>query len=292
MNKKILYINSYHCGDKWSDGIVNGIETVLGNNPNVHLKTIELDSKRKPSEQDKQQAALRAKIIIEAFCPDVIIISDDNAVKYLLMTYYQNSPLPFVVCGLSHSNLHANFPHQHVSSMLKISQLPQLIRYLKVFTQGQNIGVLGAVSDANQNLIKHHQTNLGIDYHKVSLVDNFEDWLEAYANLQRTVDMMILIGHKEVANWDEAAAHKFVFDVTRIPVGSIHDEGVPYSLLALGRIPEEQGIWAAQAALKILSGGDPEKITLNHNRKFHLFFNAALADKLGITKHPQCAIPF
>ena len=82
--KKILYVDSYHEGYAWSDGITNGIKAGL-DGTGVELKVFRMDTKRNADEGFKKEAALKAKTMIEAFAPDVVIASDDNASKYLIM---------------------------------------------------------------------------------------------------------------------------------------------------------------------------------------------------------------
>ncbi len=50
-----------------------------------------MDTKRNTSEEFKQEAALKAKALIESSNPDVVIVSDDNAVKCLVQPYNYKS---------------------------------------------------------------------------------------------------------------------------------------------------------------------------------------------------------
>lgn len=81
--KKVLFIDSYHEGYGWSDGITTGIKTGLQDS-GVELKVIRMDTKRNTGDAFKKEAALKAKAEIEAFKPDVVIASDDNASKFLI----------------------------------------------------------------------------------------------------------------------------------------------------------------------------------------------------------------
>lgn len=92
--KRILYVNSYHVGFEGSDPITDGIQVVL-ERAKVNLKVIYMDTKRNPSDEFSRAAALKAKTVIEEFQPDVVIASDDNASKYLIMPYYKDADLPF-----------------------------------------------------------------------------------------------------------------------------------------------------------------------------------------------------
>ena len=92
--KKILYINSYHIGYEGSDPITESIQGVLKNYP-IELKIVYMDTKRNSSEEFSKAAALKARAVIEEFRPDVVIASDDNASKYLIMAcLLYTSPSP------------------------------------------------------------------------------------------------------------------------------------------------------------------------------------------------------
>jgi ABC-type uncharacterized transport system substrate-binding protein len=54
-------------------------------------------------------------------------------------------------------------------------------------------------------------------------------------------------------------------------------------------VPEEQGRWAARAALKILDGVQPSRIPLTYNKEGQLYFNTKIAVRLGIKAAPPLA---
>ena len=78
--EKILWVDSYHQGYEWSDGIEAGLKDVL-NDTGVELKIVRMDTKRNTGDDFGNNAANQAKAEIEAFEPDVLIASDDNAQK-------------------------------------------------------------------------------------------------------------------------------------------------------------------------------------------------------------------
>ncbi len=81
---KILFVNSYHAGCAWSDGIIKGALKVFnigmdkkGNLDNkwseVDLKIFYMDTKRKRGEKYKKEAALKAKALIDSWKPGIVI---------------------------------------------------------------------------------------------------------------------------------------------------------------------------------------------------------------------------
>ena len=57
---------------------------------------------------------------------------------------------------------------------------------------------------------------------------------------------------------------------------------MPYVVVGYLKVPEEQGIWAVEAALKIFDGTKPLDIPVSKNKQGVLMLNAKLAEKAGI----------
>ena len=121
---RILYVDSYHAGYAWSDGVTEGIQKVL-KDADVKLEIYRMDTKRNTSEAFKRKAALDAKALIESFKPNVVIASDDNASKYLIQPYFKNARLPFVFCGVNNSGDAYEYPYKNVTGMIEVSARAQ-----------------------------------------------------------------------------------------------------------------------------------------------------------------------
>lgn len=52
---------------------------------------------------------------------------------------------------------------------------------------------------------------------------------------------------------------------------------MPYSAIGITKIPDEQGSWAAQAAIEILNGMAPSEIAIVPNQNFQLWTNKQMA---------------
>jgi ABC-type uncharacterized transport system substrate-binding protein len=84
-----------------------------------------------------------------------------------------------------------------------------------------------------------------------------------------------------VAGWDDADARRFVRKAIRRPVVTCDDFMIPYAVLGLVKVAREQGEWAGDAALAILSGKRPSEIPLASNAQVRALFNAELAARIG-----------
>jgi ABC-type uncharacterized transport system substrate-binding protein len=286
--KKILHVDSYHQGNHWNDAIAGALgQTLAGTG--VELKILRLDTKRNPSEAFKQQAALRAKRVIEAFQPDVVTASDDNASRYLIMPYYKDAELPFVFCGVNWDASVYGFPYKNVTGMVEVSPIPKIIEMLKRYAEGDKIGFLAEDTPTKHKEMVFHETLFGIRYDGVYLVNSFAQWRQRFLEAQQEMDMLVILGVAALDDWDDVAAQDFAEQNTRIPTGTDFGWLMHLALLGVGKSPEEQGRWAAKAALKILDGVPPGNIPLAHNKEGTLYFNKTIAARLGIDEVPPLA---
>ncbi len=67
-DKKILWIDSYHQGYEWSNGIEVGLRRILEDS-GVEFQVVRMDTKRNTRDGFRAKAALMAKTEIEAFQP-------------------------------------------------------------------------------------------------------------------------------------------------------------------------------------------------------------------------------
>lgn len=286
--KRILHVDSYHAGNEWNDRIVQAVRDTL-EGTGVELKVIHLDTKRRSSEPEKRAAALRAKQIIEQFRPDVVTASDDDASQYLIMPYYKDAALPFVFCGVNWDASVYGFPYANVTGMVEVSPIPQIVNLLKRYAHGNRIGYLAEDTPTKHKELAYHERLFGIKYDHAYFVSTFEDWKNAYMRAQDEVDMLVILGVGAITDFDDRTAQQLAETATRIPSGTDFAWLMPFTMLGVGKLPEEQGRWAAEAALKILDGVAPSRIPLTYNRQGKLYFNPRIAVRLGVEEFPALA---
>ncbi len=285
--KKILFVNSYHKGFKWSDGITNSLREGLSNKKNIELKIHYMDTKRNTEEEFKKQAALNTKGIIEEWKPDLLITSDDNAFKYLIMPYYREVDLPVVFCGLNWDATVYEAPYSNTAGMVEISLVIPLINHLKIYTKGDRIGMIVDDCLSSRKWIENVKKILEISFSKEYFVKTLEEWENAVIKLQDEVDILLLVGNAAINDWDNEEAKRFILENIQKPTGSTYDWMAPYALITIETIAEEQGEYAAETALKILNGTLPSDILLKENKKGRLILNLEIAEKLDIVFLPS-----
>ncbi len=279
--KKILYIDSYNFAYPWSAGITAGIKKVLNRENDIDLKIFRMDTKRHPSLEAKLAAAQKARKIIESWHPDVVIASDDNASKYLIVPYYKNTKLPFVFCGINWDASVYGFPCSNVTGMVEVKLVDQIVNTMKMFARGNRISFLKGddLSARREAVAIEKKYNIHLDKR---FVKNFAEWQHEYKRLQDDSDMILLGAPVSVAGWDANKAQALIRSVTKIPSGNWDAWMAPYNLVTYASPPEEQGEWAARAALSILAGKSPHDIPIAVNKKAKIYLNMAIAKNLGI----------
>jgi ABC-type uncharacterized transport system substrate-binding protein len=278
---KILFIDSYHQGYEWSDGITAGIQQVLEGR-NVNLRIHRMDTKRNKTVEFKKQAALKAKAVIDEFKPDVVIAADDNASKYLIVPYYRGGNLPFVFAGINWDASRYGFPARNVTGMVEVNAVESLLETLQTFSGGVTVGLLSDDTTSTQKEIKTYAEVLNLKFDKVSLVSNFADWKQAYLEMQETVDVMYFYNNAGIEGWNDQEASRFALENARIPSGAVQAWIAPYVLLVFPKDAVEQGEWAATTALQILQGMSPESIPMTTNKRTTPMMNSEMARNLQL----------
>lgn len=277
--KRVLYIDSYHQGYPWSDGITEAIQSVL-DGQDVTLKIVRLDTKNNPGEAYKKQVALKAKATIEAFRPDVVIASDDNASKYIVVPYYKGARIPFVFCGVNYTAEPYGFPFSNVTGMVELPPAIKLIYSLKHFTRITKVGYLAADTLTERKDGLFTKRDVREDFVE-RYVSTFSEWKREFVKLQDEVDALIIGNNGGIKGWDDDEARRFAEQNTRIVTGCLLDWIAPVAFLGATRSATEQGTYAAQTALKILNGTPPSSIPIRGNVQANIIINMRIAKKLN-----------
>ncbi len=279
--KRVLEIDSYHEGFEWTANMTKGIRSVLGPE-GIILKVVRMDTKRNPSEAFKKQAAKRAKQAIEEFDPDLVIVTDDNAAKYLLAPYYKNSKLPFVFLGINWQIDDYCLPYANTTGQIEMTHIQPLMKLLRRYAKGGKLGILSAGNFTEHKDVEYFKKLFKVKFAKEYYVKNFKEWKEKYLALQNEVDMMIMGAFAGIPDMDIENAQEFVLRNCAIPSGAYNREIMSCAMIGIVKKPEAIGRWGALAALKILSGTAPEKIPIAMNTQGQLIINMKIANKLGI----------
>lgn len=279
--KRVLWVDSYHQGYEWSDGIEKGVRTGL-HDSGAELKIFHMDTKRNDSTEFGQKAGLAAKAVVDAFRPDVVVASDDNAQKYLVVPYLKNGGPPVVFCGVNWDASMYGYPTPNVTGMVEVDQVPEMLEYFRRYTKGERIGYLSGDVETERKIVKIYNDRFFNGQMKTYLVRTLDEFKQAFLQAQQQVDMLYIYNYAGIADWDPRAAEEFLARETRIPTGSHNPFMANFVLFTVAKMPEEQGKYAATAALKVLGGAKPESIPVVENHQVDLTVNLKMAKAAGI----------
>jgi ABC-type uncharacterized transport system substrate-binding protein len=275
---RCLFVSSYHQGYAWSDGVERGLRSVLEGR--CELKQFDMDTKRHKTTENKQQAAESARRVIESWRPDVVITADDNAAKYLIVEHYRDDKLPFVFSGVNWSAEEYGFPYSNVTGIVEVAPiLPMLKAAIDTAGPGRAFYLGADTLTERKNLARFVEAAADIGLQLDSrLVSSANDWIEAHAEAQRTHAFLVLGSFSGIGDWEqekERVAEAVKSSAVRLSVTN-HDWMMPFAILGLTKVPEEQGIWSGQAALAILDGARPADIPIIANRRWDVWVNESL----------------
>ena len=284
--KKVVYVNSYHEGYPWSDAIESGLHKVF-DGTGVELKIIRLDTKQHPDPAFGKSAGESAWSEIQAYQPDVVITSDDNAQKYLVVPFMKNGNIPVIFNGVNWDASGYGYPTANITGMVEVELPDQLVQLLKSYAKGQRLGYITIDTETERKVVDIYNQRFFGGQMKTYWVKTQDEFKTAFLTAQQEVDILFVGNNAGSDKWDEKEMKQFILNNSSIPTGSINDWMAPYSLLTLAKSGEEQGEWSAQTALAILGGKSPADIPLAENKRGQLIVNLDLADKLGIVFAPS-----
>lgn len=291
--KKLFYVNSYHRGYKWSDDIEKGLLKALNIKVNVDgsldssesqvdIRIFHMDSKMNTSEDYIKGAALKAKAIIEEWQPDIVVTSDDNAAKHLIVPYYKESNLPFIFCGINWDASIYGLPFTNATGMLEVTPIQEGVELLKRYVEGRHYAFIGADNLSNRKEMDNIKKLLDNPDMVEGLTKSFDQWKKLYKELQEEVDIIIWTAPTGMKDWNSEEALEFIYANTEVPTLGTSDDNVNYSTIGLVKIAEEQGWWSGKKALEILDGKTPAEIPVVTNKESRLYLNMRLVNKLKI----------
>lgn len=277
----VLYINSYHPGYGSSDSVMAALRTILGGQPGLRLHTVFMDAKRRPDRLSQKADSIFT--FFQSLQPAAVIVSDDDAVREVVVPYLKNTQTPVVFCGVNWSAREYDMPSGHITGMLEVVPIRETLRSLLVhYPKAKKLAVLSENSPAehkNRQLLDTLYRNLGLET-TYYLVDEFSAWKEGFQKASQTADLVYLPTNGSIRGWKDTDAKAFVHAHIKVPILTCDDFMMPYAVYGQTKVAREQGQWAAQAVLAILDGTSPAAIAVTHNKQSTRWLNRSLAQKI------------
>jgi len=119
---------------------------------------------------------------------------------------------------------------------------------------------------------------LKVDYR---LVRTFEEWKSSFETANNTSDVIYIPTIGVSKGWDHEEVIFFIKKSIRIRVLTCDDFMMPYAVLGVTKVQEEQGIKAGEMVLKIREGIEVPSIRMERNSKIKPMLNQELADRIN-----------
>lgn len=273
---RVLFVNSYHPGYDWSDREQRGAEEIL-RAAGVEMRVAYMDTKRKKGEASAKAAVTRILGEMVQFKPDVVIAADDNAQRYLVVPHLKNGPVPVVFCGVNWDIAAYGYPTPYVTGMVEVESVVTLVNHLRQFAAGDRLGFLADESESEHKIFDSYNRRFFDGRVVPYFVSSYVQFKESFLRAQQEVDILLVDNNAAIPDWDAADARQFILANSRKPTGATLDGMSPWVMVTLAKVPEEQGRWAAQKALDILSGVPPVAIPVSWNEQSELVVNLDVA---------------
>ena len=281
--KIVTYINSFHRGHPSSDDIMDGI---IENFPSdsFEINTYFMDTKRNPSSEYMKNRASQLFDSIMEIEPDILLISDDNAIKYIVQPHLEELTMPIVFCGVNWTDDEYDLPPNKVTGMLEILPVADMIITMRSYYPSMNkllfLSENTTTSRKEKQLLDTLFNRVGVAVTH-ELVDNFDQWKVKFQEANQAYDIIYLPTHGAIKGWSHEEAVGFINKHIQVPVVTTEDFMMPYAVFGLTKVAKEQGIWVAVTGKKILKGSSPSDFPVTRNKKSTYWVNTSLAEKIG-----------
>ncbi|MCF7832698.1 MAG: PAS domain S-box protein [Candidatus Marinimicrobia bacterium] len=261
-SKKILVINSYHQGHPWTDGITKSIlDTFNDRDVNTEIHFEYIDSKRIVNSafwgeilKDKLSAYDKGYL-------DLIIVSDENALKTLYEIGHSYHQVPIVYCGIS-----ANI-NEYPDSCPMIVGIEEYLPFkenvelgLKLFPKTKHIAVVtdnSMAGKSHRDIAKNALKGIDIIWLDGSMGMNTQELNARLKNLPENT--IVLFSSWQIDGdgrfWDPIKYYPIIAKHSNSPIFSVTDVGVNNAFLGgLVSVSAIQGKLAAELGIQILFG--------------------------------------
>ena len=242
--KKVVYVNSYHQGFPPSDQITEGVYEKLSAD-SFEIIPYFMDTKRNPSEEYIKGRTAGILDSIRKEDPDILIVSDDNALKYLVVPNFQGNPIPIVFCGVNWTADQYDLSGCNITGILELLPVAESMLTLKsYYPRMQKLLVLNentTTSRKTKPLLDTLLSSIGISVIQ-ELVDDFEDWKSVFIDGNETFDVIYLQTRGAIKGWDHDEALKVIDQHIKVPLVTCEDFMMPYAVFGLTQLSKEQGM--------------------------------------------------
>ena len=295
---RLMWINSYAEDNYWSMEIRQGIHDVLTREGYVVetgtliWQVVMMDVPQYSSLLELYPLADAIIEDIQAFEPDVVLVSDDEAAQTIIPRY-SDANLPFVFCGLSSDPQSSDLIRSNVAGVLERLHPVQNLAIARAFVGGTGNYVILSDASTSGNFDAWEVYTALRAYEPEAENPGF--WVTNHWELWQDIvldsgdyDFILLINSNFV--WDtgnqyvsQADLMAWMLENAPVPVFAMSQTAVREGAVA-GLVPSgySQGAIAAENVLRIVRGAHPTSIRTGASADNILVMNLAAASNWGL----------
>ncbi len=281
--KKCIHVASYEKDYSWTADIDSSLRTELTNVCNV--ETIYMEAKKNPTEEYGAKKALEIKSVIEATKPNLVIVSDDPAVKHLLAEHFKDAALPFVFVGVNWSIEPYKLPYKNATGVIEVAPIEAMIYELrKSQSHVKTIAMIGPDNNATQaKEFPEVQKRFESAGFKVLMyaANTFVDWKKSFVDANEQADFVYVGNFKGTKGWVDAEAKDWALKHTKKLSAGTNEWLIDVAAIVMAKRPDEQGKLGGERAKLILEGRSPASVYPTTNKLYTSLINKELLAKTG-----------
>ncbi|MDG5790102.1 ABC transporter substrate binding protein [Evansella sp. AB-P1] len=291
---KVFHVMSYHTPWEWTETQLQGFQDALGDDIQVEYEIFEMDTKNFSTEEEKKAKGDEAIALIEASDPDLLFVSDDDAVEFVAL-HFVNTSLPIVFSAVNEEPEFYGFENaSNVTGVLEVEHFIENVNLLKDLVPDVDTIAVIFDDDPMWGIVRERMEERIPSIDDVSFVSwdyfsSFKEYQDHILHLQTEVDAIALIGiftfkdengqnvhYRDVLEWTAANS--------QLPDFSFWKDRATFGTLSVVSISGyEQGREAGLLARSILvDGKSPSDLPITTSMKGEPLISKARADDLGI----------
>jgi ABC-type uncharacterized transport system substrate-binding protein len=295
---KVLYIMSYHMPWEWTESQFKGFKEAL-RGVNIEYKAFQMDTKRRSSEEWKEDVAARAKEMIKAWQPNLVLTGDDDAQKYVAKEYV-NTDTPFVFTAVNADPAVYGFTgSRNVTGVCEPTHFVQTVSFLKRISP--DVHRIAVITDTGKmwgpliETFKKSEAELPGDVQVTGyyVLNTFDEYKKTVQESQSSVDALGMMGVFEFkdangVNVPLETVQKWTVENSKLPDFSFWRDRIDKGTLCAVTVSGyAQGYEAGKMARGILTQGkSPASYPFATTDKGIPIMNLARAKKLGVKPDP------
>lgn len=290
-SQRVLLLHSYHAGYPWTDTITSGVRMALSGQL-VALEVFYMDTKRRTDEAWKQEAAARARHVVAAWDPDLIIAVDDNAQEYFAKHYVGAKRPAIVFCGVNAEPETYGYPAPNVTGILERPHFEAGLNMLgRILPHARRLAIISDDSPTSAGALQY-MTSASTPWQIVSCETpgTWEQWCAAVRRAQTMADALAIYMYHTIRPPGSGAS----MDPKDVMAWTVSNSGIPIlgffnftiddgALCGYVESGFEHGYEAGRLALRVLDGTRPDALPIVTALDGHAMINRGAARRWGLT---------